>query len=149
MAVKISLDQSALTNAVAIDAIQDTGKTELVNGYDAKIYTYTNSSMICTLWIVKDFPNFETIKVDLDKRDRLQSGLLHLSTLPGMLLKFRLEKSVTNESGWKPQLRVIVKEEPIDESIFEVPKDYHFYSTNTPVANTNEAVSTTNAPPTK
>jgi hypothetical protein len=140
--MKTLLNQSVLTNAIVIDAIKDTGKTEMVNGYDAKIYSYTNSNAGYTLWIAKDFPNFETIKADLVKRDRLRevsrNGLFHLSTLPGMLLKYRADNMPANG----PALQVIVSEEPIDESAFEAPKDYHF-------ANTNEVVSTTNEPPTK
>jgi hypothetical protein len=146
MAVKTYLDQSVLTNAIAIDAIKDTGKTEMVNGYNAKIYNYTNSIGSYTLWIAKDFTNFETIKADLAKRDRLReltrNGFFHLSTLPGMLLKYRADNMPAN----RPSLQVILNEDPIDDSIFEVPKDYHFYDTNAPVANTNTVISATNAP---
>ena len=142
MAVKTSFDRFVLTNAIPVDAIKNTGKSEIVNGQDAEIYTYTNSKGSFTLWIAKDFSNFETIKADLVKRDKLremtQVGFFHLSTLPGMLLKYRVDNMPTNA----PPLQVIVNEEPIDESIFEAPKDYHF-------ANTNEAVSTTNEPPAK
>ncbi len=144
IAVKTVLNQSARTNAIAVDAIKDTGMTEAVNGYDAEIYTYTSSKGNYTLWIAKDFSNFAKIKQDLVKRDRLhtmtKSGILHLSTLPGMLLKFG--NATTNAGGYNPQFHVFMKEEPIDDSVFDLPKDYHF-------ANTNETVSTTNAPPTK
>jgi hypothetical protein len=142
IAVKISFDKSILTNEIAIDAIKDTGKSEIVNGHDTEIYTYTSSKGNCTLWIANDFPNFGTIKQDLVKRDRLremtQVGLFNLSTLPGMLLKCHVDTILTNAM----QFRVIINEEPIDESIFELPKDYHF-------ANTNEIFSATNEPPTK
>jgi Domain of unknown function (DUF4412) len=146
MAVKLSFDQSILTNAIAVDAIKDTGKSEIVNGNDAEIYTYTNSKGNYTLWIAKDLPNFETIKRDLVKRDRLREttrvGLLYLSTLPGILLKCRADSVPTNAL----QFHVIISEESIDESIFDLPKDYHLYSTNAPVANTNQVISTTNEP---
>jgi hypothetical protein len=142
MPMKTLLNQSVLTNAIPIDAIKDTGKTEMVNGYDAKIYTYTNSTGSYTLWISKDFPSFETIHADLIKRDRLRevtrNGFFHLSTLPGMLLTYRPDDMPTNA----PSIQVIVNKELIDDSVFEVPKDYHF-------ANTNEAVSTTNEPSAK
>jgi hypothetical protein len=141
IAVKISFDKSILTNEIAIDAIKDTGKSEVVDGHDTEVYTYTSSKGNCTLWIANDFPNFEIIKQDLVKRDRLremtQVGLFNLSTLPGMLLKCHVDNILTNA-----QFRVVINEEPIDESIFEMPKDYHF-------ANTNEAVSTTNEPSAK
>jgi hypothetical protein len=142
MPMRTLLSQSVLTNAIAIDAIKDTRKTEKVNDYDAEIYTYTNSTGSYTLWIANDFPNFETIKGDLIKRDRLhevtRNGFFHLSTLPGMLLKYRADDTPTNA----PPIQVIVSEEPIDESVFEMPKNYHF-------ENTNEVISATNEPPTK
>ncbi len=142
-AIKISFDQSALTNVIPIDAIKDTGKTETVNGCDAKIYNFSNFvGANYTLWVAKDFPHFEIIKKDLVKRDRLHltthSQGIHISTLPGMLLKYSINNSDTNAS----LLQVIVSEEPIDDLVFEVPKDYHFITTN-------EVISATNEPPTK
>jgi hypothetical protein len=146
MLAKAHLNQSVLTNAIVTDVIKDTGKREVVNGYDAKIYTYTNSVAGYTLWVAKYFPNFETIKADLVKRDRLgevtQNGLFHLSTLPGMLLQYRIDNMPTNA----PPLQVIVSEEPINDSIFDLPKDYHIYNTNAPAANTNEVISAANTP---
>jgi hypothetical protein len=42
------------------------------------------------------------------------------------------------------------KEESIDDTNFDLPKDYHFYSpTNVPVANTSQVISATNEPPAK
>jgi hypothetical protein len=138
MPMRTILNQSVLTNAIAVDAIKDTGKTEMVDGYDAKIYSYTNSIGSYTLWIAKDFPNFQTIKDDLVKRDRLRevtrNGLFHLSTLPGMLLKYRVDNMPTNA----PPLQVIVSEEPIDASVFDLPKDYTWQKPSAPVvASTN------------
>jgi hypothetical protein len=122
MPMRTLLNRSVLTNAIAIDVIKDTGETEMINGYDAKIYSYTNSVAGYTLWIAKAVPNFETIHADLIKRDRLhevtRNGLFHLSTLPGMLLKYRVDNMPTNA----PPIQVIVNEEPIDDSVFEVPK---------------------------
>jgi hypothetical protein len=134
MPMKTLLNQSVLTNAIAIDVIKDTGKTEMVNGYEAKLYTYKINSTSYTLWITRDFPNFETIKADLVKRDRLRevtrNGLFHLSTLPGMLLKYRADNMPTNG----PPLQFIINEELVDESVFEVPKDYTWQKPIAPVA---------------
>jgi hypothetical protein len=133
-AIKISIGQFIQTNRIAIDEINDTGKAEIVNGYDTEIYTYTNiygSSYM--LWIANDFPNFKTVKNDLVKRDRLnmatRSGLFHLSTLPGMLVKCHAFVMPTNA----PPFQVVINEEPIDESIFEVPKDYTWQMPQTPI----------------
>jgi len=62
-----------------------------------------------------------------------------------MLLKYRADNMPANG----PTIQVIVNEEPIDDSVFEAPKDYHFYSTNAPAANTNQVISATNEPPVK
>jgi hypothetical protein len=149
MVVKIPFDRSALTNAIPIDIIKDTGKTETVDGYEAEIYTFTRSDGATnSMWIAKDFPNFETIKTDLAKLDRFhlatESGGFHMSTLPGMLLKCTVDNLHKNIL-----LQLVVIEGSVDESIFEVPKDYRFYSTNAPVANTNQVISATNEPPAK
>jgi hypothetical protein len=141
-AVKTSVDQSMRTNQIAIDAIKDTGEKEIVDGYDAEIYTYSSSTGgDFTLWIAKGFPNFEIIKSELIKRDRLnmatRSGLFHLSTLPGMLLKCHAAITPTNA----PPFRVLINEEPIDESIFEVPKDYTWQEPPVPIATSTNNVS--------
>ena len=39
---------------------QDTGKTEMLNGYEAEIYQATNSDgMTETLWVAKNYPDFK------------------------------------------------------------------------------------------
>jgi hypothetical protein len=92
-AEKIPFDLSVLTNVIPIDAIKDTGKTGIVDGYDTKIYILTNSDgTTSTIWIAKDFPHFEMIKEELVKRDRFShAGRIHFSTLPGMLLKSSID----------------------------------------------------------
>ena len=134
MPMKTLLNQSVLTNAIPTDLIKDTGETEIVDGYDAKIYILTDpDGTTNTIWIAKNFPHFEIIKKDLVKRDRLNhEGRIHFSTLPGMLLKCSVDSRKN-----APLLQFFINEEPIDDSVFDLPKDYHFYSTNAPVTNTN------------
>jgi hypothetical protein len=103
---------------------QDTGKTEIVNGYDAEIYTWTNSrGMTETLWVAKNFPNFEKIKNDLAKLDKLNASNMEKmtpdqSTLPGMLLKMQWS-GIGDESGLTVTTTLVsAKEESIDDSVF-------------------------------
>jgi hypothetical protein len=110
----------------------NTGKTEKVNGYDTEIYTWTNSrGMTETLWVAKNFPNFGKIKNDLAKLDKLNDAELDKmapdqSALSGMLIKMQWAGIGPKESGLTLTTTLIsAKVEPIDASIFEVPKDYH------------------------
>jgi hypothetical protein len=133
---------------------QDTGKTEMLNGYEAKIFKWTNAdNMTETLWVANDYPNFKEIKDDLSK---INIGKLNvkkiwlpdLSSLPGMPLKLLipLDNSITHGATNVSLVLVSAKEESIDDTNFDLPKDYHFYSANTnaPITNTNEVISATN-----
>jgi hypothetical protein len=105
--------------------IQDTGKTEKVNGYEAKIYILTNlDNVTVTLWVVKNFPDFKKIKKDLVKLDKLNDEKLmpEFSSLSGMPLKLLLSSS-TNRVIAIPFTLVSANEESIDDSTFELPKD--------------------------
>jgi hypothetical protein len=61
------------TNAIAKATwpkLQDTGKSEILNGYEAEIYNWTNSNGVTeTLWVAKNYLNYEQIKNDLAKLD--------------------------------------------------------------------------------
>ena len=74
--------------------------------------------------------------------------------MPLKLLFIVHNNSNTNEMNM-PLTLLSAKEEPIDDSTFELPKDYHSNdessatSTNAPLIDTNEADSATNEPPAK
>jgi hypothetical protein len=147
------------TNAIAKaewPKFQDTGKTETLNGYEAEIYKWTNfDGLPETLWVAKNYPNFGKIKNDLSKLDigklnNIKIGMPQLSSLSGMPLKLLIAHNISNTNGIDLPITLLsAKEESLDDTNFDLPKDYHFYSTNAPVANTNEAVSTTNEPSAK
>jgi hypothetical protein len=140
------------TNAIAKIAwpkFEDTGKVEMLSGYETEIYKWTNSDDTTeTLWMAKDYPNFEQIKKDLSKLDNMNDKrfLPEFNSLSGMPLKLL----ITYKDNRSDMLLLLsAKEESIDDSVFEAPKDYHFYSTNAPIANTNHIISATNEPPVK
>ncbi|MGH7990238.1 MAG: DUF4412 domain-containing protein [Limisphaerales bacterium] len=150
------------TNVVSLKKewprFQDTDKTEKLNGYEAEIYKRTSSNMVETLWVAKDYPNFDKIKSDLVKLDQFKLNdkkvwMPELSSLSGMPLKLLipLDQNVTYGATNVSLTLISAKEESIDDSVFELPKDYHFLSANTnaPVANTNKVISATNETPTK
>lgn len=116
----------------------DTGISEQVGGHDAEIFTWAadrrlwndTNGMIETLWVARDFPNYENIKTDLAKLDRanvsfpgngMQPGI---SALPGMVVKSKL---IVKMGGVVQTINITLlsaKEEPVDPSNFEVPADY-------------------------
>ena len=116
----------------------DTGESDTVGGYDAKIYAWAadrklwndTNAMIETLWVAKDFPDFENIRAGLAKLDRANvsfpgKGMQpEISTLPGMVLKSRLIVKLGGIVQTINIMLVSAKEEPVDPSIFQVPDDY-------------------------
>ena len=105
---------------------RDTGKSEKMGGYDTKIYTWSNSrGIIGTAWVAKNFPNFAQIRTDLAALDKSPSGTNNdmspeLSTLPGMVVK----SQVSGGGQTITAILVSAKEEPIDASLFQTPRDY-------------------------
>ena len=105
----------------------DTGKSELVSGRAAEIYTWSGArGLKVTLWVATNFPNYDAIRTELAKLDRFNDTGPHrnaqpeLSLLPGMVLKsegtYRRHTTTTT--------LVSVKVEPVDPALFELPKDY-------------------------
>lgn len=105
----------------------DTGKTEKIGGMDTEIYTWSGGHNLDeTLWVAKEFPNYEEIRAELAKVDRYnragahRSGQPELSLLPGMVV--RTEISVAGQKGTNTLISATV--EALDASPFEVPPDY-------------------------
>lgn len=105
----------------------DTGKSGLVNGQAAEIYTWSGAHGLTeTLWVDTNFPNYEAIRTELLKLDRFNDAGPHrnvqpeLSRLPGMVLK--------NESVLKGHTvtttLVSVTVGPVDAALFELPADF-------------------------
>jgi hypothetical protein len=116
----------------------DMGKSDTVGGYNAEIFAWAadrklwndTNGMVETLWVAKDFPNYENIKADLTKLDRANvsfpgKGMSpEISTLPGMVMKSRL---IVKMGGIVQTINITLvsaKEEAVDPSIFEVPGEY-------------------------
>jgi peroxiredoxin len=116
----------AATNAKP-PKFHDTGKTEKVGGYGTEIYTWSSpDGATQTVWVAKKFPNYARIKIQMDKLDN--SPVAQMSkdmspdtdTLPGMVVKTQMEMK-----GQKVTSTLVsAKEESIDASAFDVPKDY-------------------------
>ena len=70
--------KNAQSLEAALSKPLDTGKSDIVGGYDAEIYAWAadrklwndTNGMIEALWVAKDYPSFDKIKADLAKLDR-------------------------------------------------------------------------------
>lgn len=126
---------------------EDTGEIEMLNGYEAQIYKWTNSEARTeTLWVAKNYPNFEQIKNDLSKLDKLNNRkwMPELSSLSGMPLKLLIAHNSDVANGADvPFTLLSAKEESIDNSTFEPPKDYHYYGLQTAPPPTNGLLNAT------
>jgi hypothetical protein len=130
-------DPSALfgqTNAVAKTEwlkFQDADKTEMLDGYEAEIYQATNSDGVTeTLWVAKNYPDFKKIKNDLSKLDSWNNKgyMPELNSLSGMPLKLFIPHKSSIAYGADDTFTLLsAREESIDDSIFEPPKDYPYY----------------------
>ena len=117
--------RSGGTNAPAV--FHDTGKTEKVDNYDAEIYNWSSpDGANQTVWVAKNYPNYSRIKTQMDKLNespiaRLSKGSApDISSLPGMVVKTQTEMN-----GQKVTSTLVsVKEQPVDDSVFETPKGY-------------------------
>jgi hypothetical protein len=116
----------------------DTGKSDEVGGYDAQIYAWAadrklwndTNGMIQTLWVAKDYKNYDKIKPYLAVLDRanvafpgkgMQPGI---GTLPGMVVKSRLLVKMGGTVRTVTIMLISAQEEPVDPSVFEAPADY-------------------------
>ncbi len=123
--------KKARANGAAANAeppkFHDTGKTEKVGDYSTEIYTWSSpDGANQTVWVAKNFPNYARIKVQMDKLSNSPVAQMSKDTspavcaLPGMVVKTQMEVN-----GQKlTSTLVSVKEESVDASAFDVPKDY-------------------------
>ncbi len=105
----------------------DTGKTEKVGNYTAEVYTWSSpDGANQTVWVAKDFPDFQEIKVQMDKLNnspiaQISKGTApDVSTLPGMVVKTQMEMN-----GQKVTSTLVsAKEQSVDAAIFQTPQGY-------------------------
>ena len=108
-----------------------TGTAEKVAGYNTEVYTWTGTNGLAeTLWVAKDFPNYEAIRADLIKIDEFKNTGLHaaaqpdVSLLPGMVVKTETTLKGRSKGRQVTINLVSAKSEPVDAALFELPADY-------------------------
>lgn len=122
-----------------------TGRVEKAGGYNAEIYQWSGArGRTETLWVAKDFPDYDNIRKDLAKLDRFDASGPHrnaqpeLSLLPGMVMK--TEKTVNGKTT--TVTLVSAKETPVDVSVFELPAGYTEWKPLSMPGPTNEPAAT-------
>jgi Domain of unknown function (DUF4412) len=115
----------------------DTGKTSKINGFDVEEYTAESPNRTQTLWVAKNVPHFEELR-DLTMAYAMGAAG-NLTVDPKSLLGYpvRIETDVTAHKVTLPngdsidvpatktvQDITVIRETKLDDSIFDVPKDY-------------------------
>ena len=120
----------------------DTRKSESVAGYQSEIYTWSGPNHLTkTLWVAKDFPGYEQLKVELAKRDKFYDTGAHraaqpeVGRLPGMVVM------TLNELGDKKMIVTLVsaKAVTVEPSEFEIPAEYSVWQPPPMTNSTNPA----------
>jgi hypothetical protein len=103
-------------NATKVTA---TGKFETVQGHRCEIYTSENAGTVVTMWIAKDYPDYDKLKSQLNTFEKLNPTAKQ-PELPGLALKTEF-----TTSGIKFVTSLVsLKEQKVDPAIFKVPGDY-------------------------
>ena len=113
---------------------QPTGKTQKVGPYDTELYTWTNSRGITgTVWVAKNYPDYARIRADyavLDKTTGADTDMTPaLSALPGMVVR----SQVAGGGQTITLALILAKEEPLDASLFGIPRNYKELPRPTPL----------------
>ncbi len=103
-----------------------TGRKEKVGEFNAEVFTWKSAIGLQTLWVTKDFPNYDRVKEQFDRLSKssamnAQKGVTpDTTTLPGVVVKTEMDAS-----GQKFTSTVLsAKEEELDATIFDPPQDY-------------------------
>lgn len=100
-----------------------TGEKETIGNYPAEVFAIQSELFQAKFWVVKDFPNYRTINAALSGVQKVSGELSpswSVKELPGMVVKMQ-----TQFMGLSSMSRLVSsREEALDPSRFEVPKDY-------------------------
>lgn len=106
-----------------VDKPQATGVTETIGQWTADVYEFRSAGMNGKLWVVKDFPNAETIRKEMKKINEASSSRVAPSDMdvPGMVVKSTV---VTTAGSMSTTTLVKAREEAVADSEFTLPAGY-------------------------
>jgi hypothetical protein len=106
--------------------LEPTTRKEKVGEWETEVFTTKIGGLDVTYWFAKDFPNYAKISESIAKMQETSLGGLNKGLgpnpreFPGMPVKTEM-----NLGGKKITSTIIsVKEEPVDDAVFQLPKDY-------------------------
>jgi len=108
--------------------LQPANRKEKVGEWDTEVFTTKIGSLEITYWVAKDFPNYAQVNESMMKIQQASLGGLNKGfapspqDFPGMPVK--TEMSMGGDKKKITSTILSVKEEPVDASVFELPKDY-------------------------
>lgn len=127
MALDLKLFGSTNENFQMPAPALDTGRVEPMNGYDTEVYVWRRThGLTQTLWVAKEFPDYENIRAELARLDQFNRTGPHpnaqpeLSRLPGMVVQSEQRMGDVT----KTVKLISAKIEPVDAKLFELPADY-------------------------
>jgi hypothetical protein len=102
-----------------------TGKKETINGYEAAEYVATNSTFKASYWIAEKFPDGAAIlqqlrAINTPLSDPGNLGVPNFNDLPGLPIRTVISMGTNQITS----TLVSVKQDPVNDSEFVVPKDF-------------------------
>jgi hypothetical protein len=120
--------QNAATNTpVAAAKLTPTGRKETINGFACEEYTTEFSGMKAALWLSKDVPNYREL---LGQMLALGAAVRRAASTPMDVLKpedyngYPVRSVMETPSGNFTSTVVVLKNDPIPDSEFEIPADF-------------------------
>ena len=114
--------------------LQPTGRKQTINGFNTEEYLHDNPKMKAKmhLWIAKDFPDaaeimkmIQAFQTPMTTQFMQSAGMVSPEDYPGLPVRTEVESDLMGKPS-KTVINVIsIKKEPLDDSIFAVPSDYH------------------------
>ncbi len=120
-----SLKKTGVITAVR-PLLEPTGKSEMMNGYQADIYTCAIPSRTSTYWLAQDLAKFVPLLAASHKLTNtpIEKQLPDPATFPGVPVHTVLEQSIGGLKVTVTTDLVSLKEENLSDSEFQVPPDY-------------------------
>jgi hypothetical protein len=106
--------------------LKPSGRKEKIEGFECEVFTWSLGDLQVTDWIAREYPNFAPVMAALARfqnaglADAARPFMPPLDQFPGMVVRREM-----NSRGTKSTTTLLsAKEEPLDATLFDVPKGY-------------------------
>ena len=111
--------------------LQPTGRTEKIDRYDTEEYICESVMRKTTYWFAKDLARFVPIVAASSNPSnaKINNQLPDPASFPGVIIRDVSEQEMPGPDGKPRKIKsmtslISIKEEPVSDSEFEIPKDY-------------------------